>query len=340
MVLEVFRQVAPWHYTIPEKYDQGMAYLEKFKAELSASNSIRSSEFCERLANFFTIVPDNHSYFVFKKKECGISSPHPEYEGKVGLNSVQRKDLPWSWESIEIEKKKGLLLSILRFPRLTDDVWNPIKTQFSEKLRSSEFLIIDLRGNRGGDNDTALYISTLLWGGKIPTREKRYQLNSPLAFILRANDERKNSNESGYLNYLQMADRLKSPDPAYLIDKTQFEKPFEISALTSQDRIYGKPVLILSDRENGSAGEEMIMALKHHPHVKILGENSKGIFHFGNAGFFQLPYSGIEVHSSTYYNKIIGNDFVEKIGFAPQLHIHQDPLLWIKKNPKIAFSIP
>lgn len=168
--------------------------------------------------------------------------------------------------------------------------------------------------------------------------EKRFQLNSPLAFILRANDEKRIGNEEGYKSYLDLI-KLQSTRPAYLIDKSKFEEPWNASEGFSQrEGLYRNPILILTDRENGSAGEELIMALKHHPYVSLIGENSKGVFHFGNAGFFQLPNSGINVHLSTYYNQIESGEFVEKIGFTPDWKVKGDALDWVKANFKRASS--
>lgn len=140
LLIEVMEEVSPWKYTIPEKFEQGMKYLRDLELDISASN-VKSLLFCQQLAHFFTIVPDNHSYLTFKKEECGVPLNRSHYKGAVGLNSLKDKQTPFALEPIEIERRTGLLLSIVRFPVFQDPLWDSLKNEFKAKLARADFIV-------------------------------------------------------------------------------------------------------------------------------------------------------------------------------------------------------
>ena len=50
----------------------------------------------------------------------------------------------------------------------------------------------------------------------------------------------------------------------------------------------------------------------------MIGENTRGALHFGNAATFMLPHSGILVHMPT-RSEVYENDAPEGIGYTPDI---------------------
>jgi C-terminal processing protease CtpA/Prc len=97
---------------------------------------------------------------------------------------------------------------------------------------------------------------------------------------------------------------------------------------------YKYPIAILIDRYSLSADEELVASLKDHPNVRLVGQNTAGTYHCGNAHPLLLPNSKITIKISTMFRKSRDGKFIERVGFSPDLKLEDgtDAFRYVKKN--------
>src|SRR5690606_13599872 len=94
---------------------------------------------------------DNHLTARLNKKSC-FPNAHRK-NGSVGENFYKQKnDIPWKTRLEKKHNKTALLISITRFRESTSPVWNGFLDKVKEFLPKADFVVIDLRGNSGGDD--------------------------------------------------------------------------------------------------------------------------------------------------------------------------------------------
>jgi len=174
--------------------------------------------------------------------------------------------------------------------------------QFTEVLDGSSALIIDLRGNRGGDmmgTDKLLYY---LYGAQTRNCIKNYT---------RTTDEAKRL--LGKKQYERdWKDIDTSKDPAVI--EPEKEQP----AFEADQPGYKKPIYILVDNNVCSAAENFISRLKPHPYMKLVGDNTSGCRVYGQVRPTFLPHSGIELRVGLEY-RVMEYGFEELKGFTPDI---------------------
>lgn len=183
--------------------------------------------------------------------------------------------------------------------------------------KTDQNIILDLRGNSGGDDQFAYDLTEALFtkDQKIPST-KRFQVDSPLQRIglslslLILEHPKAESYRSAVR---QEVERLpfKSLLPYQLVENVERLEGRRVKPFTSQ-------IILLVDGGCASSCETIVEKISKHPRAKVIGQNTMGALHFSNPMTFMLPYSGIVVRLPTLLHAY-ENDAPEGVGYSPNV---------------------
>lgn len=194
--------------------------------------------------------------------------------------------------------------------------FSPEQKSFIELIsKVDKPLILDLRGNGGGDDDFAYALTEAIFthDQKIPLT-KRYQVHSPLqriGFSLSLIMFGYDSAES-YRN--QVRNEVSSLSFSQLLPY-QINEETEVLKGKRQTPFKSKITLII-DGGCASSCETIVEKISTHQSATTIGTNTSGALHFSNAMTLMLPNSGIVVRLPTLLH-IYENDVPEGVGYTP-----------------------
>jgi len=200
----------------------------------------------------------------------------------------------------------------------------------SALLASTPYLILDLRDNGGGSDDS--------WSGLIP-----YLYTQPIKSIgadLLATEttisaykkllENKNFSQPTITDIKKKIARMEQAEGQWITanedetDSSYNPKPFP------------KKIVILINRWCGSSTEEFLLAAKQSSKVILAGENTIGNLDYSNVvrvPFSCYPYTLI--YATTRSRRLNIHQGIDNVGIAPQYHLSESAD-WIKEAIKIA----
>lgn len=182
----------------------------------------------------------------------------------------------------------------------TDEFRDIILAFQKDILPKSKALIIDLRGNGGGNSFYSDRFAYFLCGTKISSMKETYIRTTPEARKITPTW----NPEASWLNAPVSEElRLFSTGKIFNIDKKQ---------------AYMKPIFILTDENTASGAEMFLLRMVHHPMVRVIGDNSRGMEVYGNMVFCKLPHSDISMTVGSCY-RILEYDNFELHGFTPDI---------------------
>ncbi|MBK9322903.1 MAG: hypothetical protein IPM97_08165 [Bdellovibrionaceae bacterium] len=76
-------------------------------------------------------------------------------------------------------------------------------------------------------------------------------------------------------------------------------------------------MFVIIDNGCGSSCESTLDALRVHPRVKVVGQNSKGKHAYGNVFPLTLPKSGLDVILASHHWQFVDNKNIENWGIPP-----------------------
>jgi C-terminal processing protease CtpA/Prc len=201
----------------------------------------------------------------------------------------------------------------------------------SSRLKHADSVVIDLRGNTGGNDAKGMELAKILFGHDIEHPIKhQYRSQTPETLALLVNRLKVEIMNMKY-------DGLKVPD--YLFNEFDNAEKYYDLALKGEvatekirtgkgsgNRLnpitgYTKPIYLLMDGVCGSSCEFTIAAFEWHSYVKRVGESTNGTFHFSNSGIAVLPNSKIKVMIPSQYSEYFDRRFIERIGFTPDIPV-------------------
>jgi hypothetical protein len=255
--------------------------IGRIDKEISKSGSTTSKELMKRMFKLHHGMADIHLvYKLWSEPESGLS-----FKPSSKLNVTLAEDL--EKEKI-IEREKYIYFrpgSLITFSQPQRSFIN--KVQVTDKN-----LVIDLRGNPGGENFFGFALASALHtkDQKIPVAT-RIQVNSifqrigfGVTLLILEHEQAEN-----YWN------KVKSD-----IQGLKFEQILPYNLERETEIIRGKrvtpfrsQVVLLTDGGCISACETVVEKLVNLPNVRRLGANTAGGIHFSNAMTFMLPNSGI-----------------------------------------------
>jgi hypothetical protein len=291
-----------------------------------------TGQVCTAVGKILDRIPDNHIGVQYRNANgyCGKTSSRA---GQVGANIMQGQHGPWSYFEKSTAGYTIPVLAITRMELSNSSGWQGLLDKAREIYRSAPALILDLRGNGGGDDSKPMELARILYGIdqqnirlKAPSRIFRRQ--TPEAFALFSNS----------FSFMLLADRFRGrperPDVRAMYDKFLADygravrgelraEQIEISRTVPLDpsRMFRGPIRILVDAGCASSCENAVEFFERHINAKTVGENTGGYMHFGNVGTLWLRNLGLFIGLPTHAEVFDDQRFVEKVGYAPAIRV-------------------
>ncbi len=311
---------------IPQK-DMNKALSELTELSNSATD-LNVAELCRKIDEALLAINDAHLMARHNGKKCSSQREHVKEKINIGKNIYQSENPPWFKTDFLIRKKRVSIISISTLPKYEDEVWNGFLESVVDAKKSNG-IIIDLRGNGGGDDSMGLALADYLYGQDHPSNiDFQIKSKTPETQAMLYNNyqirilklKAKGNLIPDYL--LKKRDEAKVNYDHAVVNKIEEEKVMSTSGPSfNAKKGYNKPILILTDRDCASSCESIVEAFEGHPHAITIGTNTGGFCHFGNMGFVVLPSSKINIQMATDYWVYKDGRFVENIGYPPKIKL-------------------
>lgn len=314
------------------KYAPDNSFAKAISTLKNISYKSSLADFHNQIDEALFSIPDNHLMAYYKGK---ISKKRNDYQsksiGQVGLNNMSDPTKIWETRFDKIGNKKVLYISITKFPLSEDKIWNGFLPSIGSKLRQANSIVLDLRGNSGGDDTKGMELAEVLFGHPFEhaiRRQYRSQTPETVALltnrfainIINSKDDAQKIPDSIIKNLKESQERYgralrkEIPEEFIRTDKGLGSRSDPVTG-------FKKPIYILMDRSCGSSCEFTIAAFEWHKHVIRVGENTNGTFHFSNAGIAVLPNSKVKVFVPSQYSEYHDRRFIERIGLIPNIRV-------------------
>lgn len=315
-------------YIPSDQYRKTLSSL--YQLSHDATEVIDTREFCRAIAQSLFELSDNHLSARMTGQECNEEHEKLFSKGSVGKNSSTQNDIPWDLSYRTFGKTRIPILSITAMPAHEDKAWTGFIDAVLMLKRSAPAIVIDLRGNGGGDDKVGREMAKILYGQNFPSPwEVIIKSQTAATYALAANSshlkilrlKRKGIAPPDYLTkrFEENLTNFKSAQsgrlPVEKIEAGQIGTPF------NPKNGYTKPIYILIDKGCQSSCESIVEAFEAHPHAVRVGENTGGFIHFGNMGQLVLPHSQIIIQMATDYWKRRDGKFLEKVGYSPRIAV-------------------
>jgi hypothetical protein len=312
------------------KYVNGVildSALKSIDSLKNPSGEVSVAAFCEQIDEALFLIPDNHLSASIRGRDCSTKRVEPR--GNVGKSVSAGSEPPWSFGTRKVVGTQIAILSINRFEKHEDVSWKGFLDAVAEAKKSAA-IIIDLRGNPGGDDTMGFEMSERLFGGKTPSPiEFTVMSTTSASFAGLANNwklreirlKRSGKDVPPYIQS-RLKDRLAQLERAERGELAPEKIVREIDGLAFiPEKGFAKPIYILIDRACGSSCESTLETFEQHPYVTTVGENTFGDIHFAEAALVILPNSQIQLQFGTHYTKYKDGRFVERTGYAPSVKV-------------------
>lgn len=251
-----------------------------------------AGELFELLKPVLAKVPDNHVRFIFAGQH--LTTSLCKKGKKVGSNTVKQGE-----DVTTMLRPDNVAVVSMRSMR-NDDVTKNKLLSFESDIRKSDALIVDLRGNGGGNSKYSDMFANALCGVD--------NMPSALRVSRRSTDDAKKLMSGSHI-------RIPAENGDMVIVREDLLIP-----QWNPERGYTKPIYILTDRGVMSSAEMFIARMRHHPMVKLVGENTRGGEVYGNCVNGYAPNSNIRLMVGMDYREMEQANF-ETNGFTPDIPV-------------------
>ena len=310
----------------PENQQSFKSEIEKLYAGISADRPQGEflREMAERTAAF---IEDRH--FEIGIGEKTIHGGEKAEKRSVGDNFFQNKNKPESYHSLgegwgeesgerfpmwQIgEMKNGdediLIVSIPNLGGKNDyETWKGFIETFDKAYSENKEkwengrIILDVRGNRGGEDKPIDHVAKRLYGNLVNTYKRCEIKDTALSnhFLHQHGAYKPQNYEKDGLTADNLVERSHfSGQTKTLFDETAVYYPFN-----EKEGFQGRTDILI-DRDVGSSAESAYTSFYHHPNVRYVGENTAGKQQY-TQGTFTVPWGGsmrVAVTKLTYWDR-------------------------------------
>lgn len=303
---------------------------DRLRSLAQNSESLRPSKLCDSIGNILWSLPDAHlSARIPPGEECGALRRRAHRTPRAGENTGRKHRGPWSLAYRRIRREEIPVLAIKKFPPREDAAWQGYTEEIG-RLLSSPSLIIDLRGNGGGDDSRGFELAEKLVGQPLgPGWDETIFRETPETFALfrnigslMAREQAKDGVVPTHIaSFLEKNQRLYDTSLKGTMAEERIERHEHPYRFHASSNAYPNPIYVLVDSDCGSSCESTLEALRAHPKTVVIGERTAGFVHFGNVGVLVLPSSRIFIGIPTKFNRYATGKFFDKVGFEPDVSV-------------------
>lgn len=303
---------------------------EKMLNTISSKNKkIATKDFCEQVDDALLNINDAHLMARLNQKTCSIRREIKRKVIFIGKNTHNFESPPWIKKDFQLKKKRVSIIAISNLPLNESSSWNGFLDAVIDAKLNSKGIIIDLRGNGGGDDTMGLAMVDYLYGqDHITNIAYRIKSKTPETMAMLYNNYQmrilkmvhKNDSIPDFL--LKRREEAKNNFFNSLHENAEEEKvPISSGPTFDFTKAYTKPIILLIDGGCASSCESIVEALEGHPTAESIGTNTGGFVHFGNMGIVILPASKIILQMATDFWSFKDGRFIENSGFSPKIQL-------------------
>ncbi len=266
------------------------------------AHDMTAAELLEQMRPAIEIIPDNHINLRMVGYDTSVRTTLRKPRPNVGTNIASGK-------KFHTEQRGDVgIIAVPTLHEWTDTERKTFEKQWHTILLQSKTLIIDLRGNGGGNStplsDMAFYI---LGDENFPIARRQYIRNNPDANAVKKIYEHVNGTQFN----------IKSTtDPIIYTDNSNGDTLPKFDATRAG---FNGPIYILIDGGVMSSGELICTLLHNHPKAKFVGTNTRGGEVYGyNYAHILLPHSHMRFNVGCVYRELFQENF-ELNGYEPDI---------------------
>ena len=262
-----------------------LVYLTKL---YKSAHDMRVGQFADAIYKIPSYIPDNH---------LRIANGHRPTKRKmlnVGKNIAGDKTF------YATMREDGVAIIAYSTMASTEQDKEMQEKFVRDYLDKSSALIIDIRGNGGGNNENSDNLATYLCGTHVDNAKQKFVRTTPEAKKIQQ-------------EYKPRAEWANIPESEKMV---LFEKGKDFKI--NKQKAYMKPIYILTDWHTGSSAEMFLLRMLHHPMVTVIGDNSRGMEVYGHMAQTYLPISKLIIKTGMLY-RILEYDNFELHGYKPDI---------------------
>lgn len=293
----------------------------------------------------FTIDKDQYTYYfsnqnkfsdkyLLNKDTLKLATLNTVYirDNKEVLNLAKIKNRVWKLEGFYI-KKLTPKTTIIKLKSFNYSFINRINTLISDNknlIENSGNLIIDLRDNSGGTTlaGASLYPfilsnSTRNFGSEYYST--KFLINSLENYLKRLKNNKENkSNTERISNNIS---KLKKNLGKFITYPNE-----EKVSITERENSLKSPkqIVILANKNTGSAAESFLFVAKQSKKVKVLGTPTYGALDYASARVMNFNCEGLSIVIPTNRSSRLPEYPIDNIGIQPDIYLDKSVKNWIK----------
>lgn len=292
----------------------------------------------------FTIDKDKYTYYfsnqnkfsdkyLLNKDTLKLATLNAVYirDNKEVLNPTEIKNKVWQLEGFYI-KKLTPKTTIIKLKSFNYSFINRINTLISENkslIENSENLIIDLRGNFGGTTLSGAPLFPFILSNNTRNFGSEYYstnflIKSLESYVKRLKNNDKNKSDIERIN--NNISKLKKNLGTFIT------YPNEEKISVTERNIYlksPKQIVILADKNTGSAGESFLFITKQSKKVKILGTPTYGALDYASARVMNFNCEDLSIVIPTNRSSRLPDYPIDNIGIQPDIYLDTSVKNWI-----------
>ena len=266
------------------------------------AHDMTSADLLEQLRPAIEVIPDNHIKLTISGYGMGVRTALRKPRPNVGSNIAADKKF-----SAEMHGNVGII-AVPTLSGWTNAERKTFEKQWRAILPQSEILIVDLRGNGGGNNKPLSdMVDYILGDENFPFARRQYIRNNPDA----------NAVKKIYEQSIGTRFNIKSS-----LDPVIYEDNSNCNILPKFDAAragFNGPIYVLTDGGVMSSGELVCTLIRNHPKAKFVGANTRGGEVYGyNYAHILLPHSHMRFNVGCVYRELFTENF-ELNGYEPDI---------------------
>jgi C-terminal processing protease CtpA/Prc len=284
-------------------------------------------ELCDGVADALWQLPDAHlaarrrAPNAKTSTKCGTLYEKAARSPSVGSNFAAGETAPWSTKDVTAGGSVVGLLSIREFPFKDDPVWKDFERVARDLLRK-DALIIDLRGNGGGDDARGRQLANILVDGEVALGVTKWHARKTPETLTLLMNSYATQGPAEHVRQL-IAETKRERDEAVARRGPEWKVEDATPRTTTVGpKAFSGPIAILVDAACASSCESTLQFLRAHPKARVFGERTAGQIHFGDIGTFAMPNSRIRIILPTAFAEL-ASGFHDRVGFEPDVQTPQ-----------------
>ena len=277
----------------------------------------------------------------FEKIEIELKNKQGEVKQLPGIDTINEGYPYQDWPKTEsrIIKRGTKKIAYLRIPSMDKATLTKIKSFFLDLAKSSDGLIVDVRGNFGGTRDIVKFLLPYLMSPQKGPKVVNVAFYMPSINTDSADMFSRGLFPESYSKWTQgeissLRKFKKSFRPSFKFKKNRFSKAYYfLLNPKSAEFHYDKKIVVLQNAECVSATDIFLNAVQQLENSTLLGESSSGAS--GRPVSFELDNSGLEVVHSSILSFRPNGQLFEGNGVDPDIKMSPDPTFFVGQSDKL-----